>query len=140
MSIYAIVKTVIIQFKRKNNSMNIRIAFRHMEKTSALEEHARAELAKLEKLINIEHTPIFVDLIFEEHKLRDNNRVELRVNVPHGHFMANAEGSDMYLLIGQVIDKMLAELRREKERKISKRDRPNENKDPLRTLKEDFKK
>ncbi len=120
--------------------MNIRIAFRHMESTPALEAHAHKELAKLDKLINTEHTPIFVDLILEEHKLRGNHRVELRVNLPHGHLMAHSEGKDMYLVISQVIDKMVAELRKEKERRLSKRDRPDENKDPIRKLKEDFEK
>lgn len=120
--------------------MNIRIAFRHMEQTPALEAHARKELAKLDKLINVEHTPIFIDLVIEEHKLHAHNRVELRVNLPHGHFMAHVEGADMYLLISQVTDKMLAELRKEKERKISRRDNPDEHKDLMRKLKKDFEK
>lgn len=120
--------------------MNIRIVYRHMESTPALEAHARKELAKIEKIINNEHTPIFIDLVLEDHKLRGNHRVELRLNLPHGHLMAHNEGKDMYLVISQTIDKMVAELRKEKERKISKRDRPDENKDLLRKIKENFEK
>lgn len=120
--------------------MNIRIAFRHMEPTQALEAHAHKELAKLEKLINTDRTPIFIDFILEEHKLRGDNRVELRVNLPDGHLMAHAEGNDMYLIMSQVVDKMVAELRKEKERALSKRDRPSESHDPLRKDKERFEK
>lgn len=120
--------------------MNIRIAFRHMEQTPALEAHARKELLKLDKLIHAEHTPIFIDLVLEEHKLHAHNRVELRVNLPNGHFMAHSEGPDMYALINIVVDKMVTELRKEKDRKLSKRDRPDEHTDLIRKLKEEFKK
>ena len=98
--------------------MNKRIAFRNMDSTPVLEEFANKHLEKIEKLLESERTPIYIDLVLDAADVHANNKVELRVKTPNYELVAHHEGPEMYQEIDRVTDKMIIEIRRAKERRV----------------------
>ncbi len=98
--------------------MEKRIAFRNMESTPVLEEFANKHLEKIEKLLETERTPIFIDLVLEASTVHAHNKVELRIKTPNYELVAHHEGPEMYQEIDRVTDKMIIEIRRAKERRV----------------------
>ena len=121
--------------------MNTRIAFRNMEHNPHIEDHAQKELAKLDKFLQSDDATVYIDLVMDvegvDHRLYN---VELRVRDKHGELVAHELGRDIYLTISHVTDKMVQDLAKAKSRRLDQRDRPDENKDPLRKEKADFEK
>jgi ribosomal subunit interface protein len=98
--------------------MQKRIAFRGMESSPVLEEFANKHLEKVEKLLEHERTPIFIDLVLEASHVHAHHKVELRVKTPNYELVAHHEGPEMYQEIDRVTDKMIQEIRRAKERRV----------------------
>ena len=98
--------------------MQKRIAYRGMDSTPVLEEFANKHLEKVEKLLENERTPIWIDLILEASTVHAHNKVELRVKTPHYELVAHHEGPEMYQEIDRVTDKMVQEIRRAKEKRV----------------------
>jgi ribosomal subunit interface protein len=96
--------------------MNKRITFRHMEPTPVIEEFAQKHLERLDKLLENERTPIYIDLVLEAFPNHAHQRVELLVKTPHYDLVAHHEGPEMYQEIDRVVDIMMRELRKAKER------------------------
>lgn len=105
--------------------MQKRIAFRGMESTPVLEEFANKHLEKVEKLLETERTPIWIDLVLEASTVHAHNKVELRVKTPNYELVAHHEGPEMYQEIDRVIDKMIQEIRRAKERRVDETKKGN---------------
>lgn len=105
--------------------MQKRIAFRGMESTPVLEEFANKHLEKVEKLLENERTPIWIDLVLEASTVHAHNKVELRVKTPNYELTAHHEGPEMYQEIDRVIDKMVQEIRRAKERHVDEAKKTN---------------
>ncbi len=101
--------------------MHKRITFRNMDHVAAIENYANDKLAKLEKLLEHEPTPVYVDLILEPSKVHEHHRVELRVKSPHYDLISNYEGPEFYKILDRVVDVMLQELTREKRKQIDER-------------------
>lgn len=98
--------------------MQKRIAFRGMESTPVLEEFANKHLEKVEKVLEGERTPIYIDLVLEPSTVHAHHKVELRVKTPNYELVAHHEGPEMYQEIDRVTDKMIKEIRRAKERMV----------------------
>lgn len=98
--------------------MQKRIVFRGMEHSPVLEEFANKHLEKLDKLLEHERTPIIIDLIMEASHVHAHHKVELRIKTPHYDLIAHHEGPELYQEVDRVVDKMLAELRRAKEKRV----------------------
>lgn len=98
--------------------MKKRIAYRGIESTPVLEEFITTHLAKVEKLLESEPTPIMIDVIIEPSNVHAHHRVEIKVKTPHYDLVAHHEGPEMYQEIDRVTDKMVTEIRRAKEKRI----------------------
>jgi ribosomal subunit interface protein len=87
-----------------------------MEKTQGLEEHCNKQLAKIERFLENERSPISLDLILEPGKSHGHHKVELRVNTPHYHKISTHERPKFYEVLDHVIDVMYRELHEEKKK------------------------
>jgi len=103
--------------------MNKRIYFKDTKKSDEMEKYANQQLAKVEKFLENEPTPVFIDLTFAPSKVREHHRVELRVKSPHYELISEHEhqGDDFYDTLDRVIDTMYRRLHEEKEKRIDER-------------------
>ena len=98
--------------------MKKRITYRGIDSTPVLEEAINLHLEKVERLLEREPTPIMIDIILEASKVHAHDKVELRIKTPHYDLIAHHEGPDMYKQIDSVVDKMVREIRRAKEKRV----------------------
>ncbi len=100
-----------------------RIVFRGIESSSLIEEHANKQLVKIEKLLEHEPDPIYVDLTFEPSKVHKHDRIELRIKTPHYDLVSHEDhqGDPFYKVLDQVIDRMYRLLIEEKRKRIDAR-------------------
>lgn len=105
--------------------MNIRIAFRGMEHSDAIETYANNELEKLTKFLHKEPEPIYFDLVLEAGREHLHHKVELRVNSKHFHFITHREGKDLYKELDHVIKIMGQEIKKHKEKALDQRNHPD---------------
>jgi ribosomal subunit interface protein len=105
-----------------------------MDHSSVMENYINEQLAKIEKFLENEPTPIYIDMILEPSKIHEHPRAELRVKTPHYDLISNYEfeGVGMYDVIDRVIDIMYHELREKKKKENDQR--------KMRGRHEDFKK
>jgi len=104
--------------------MDIRIAFRHMDHSVAIENHARKELEKVTKFLQKEDDLIHIDLVLDAARVHAHHKVELRLNTKHYHLIASEEGPDLYVLIDHVVKTMVHEIKKHKEKHLDKRNHP----------------
>ena len=96
-----------------------------MPHSPVIEEHAQQ---KLDKFLHIMHaegqqTPLFAELWLRANKIHPHHAVELHLKTPRLDLHAEAEGTDMYLVIDSAIDKMMTLVKKGKEKQ---RDKENE--------------
>lgn len=96
--------------------MQKRVTFRGMEHTPVLEEFANKHLERIEKLLINEPTPISIDLVLNSSPNHAHYRVELRVSAPQFTLDAHHEGPEMYQEIDTVIEKMVREIKKAKDK------------------------
>lgn len=96
--------------------MQKRVTFRHMEHTPVLDEFANKHLERIEKLLANEPTPVSLDLVLESEPTHAHNRVELRVVTPRFTLVAHHEGPEMYQEVDTVIEKMIREIKKAKDK------------------------
>lgn len=101
--------------------MNIRITFRGMDHSVAIENYATKELEKLTKYIEKEPDPVFLDMVLEAHKQHAHHKVELRVNSKHFHFIIDRESADLYKEIDHVVKIAKEEIKKIKNKLLDKR-------------------
>lgn len=103
--------------------MDIKITFRHMEKSEPMEQHAYAQLEKIIEFLKSERPPIMIHLIVEPSKAREHHRVELLVKTPHYDLITHYEkqGMPFYETLDHVIDTMYRQLHEVKRERIESR-------------------
>lgn len=101
--------------------MHKRITFRNMEHAAAIENYANDRLKKVEKFLENENTPVYIDLVLEPSKVHAHHRVELRVKSPHYDLISHYEGPEFYKILDHVVDVMIHELTEEKRKLIDER-------------------
>jgi ribosomal subunit interface protein len=101
--------------------MTRRIAFRHIDSTPVLEEFAHKHLDKLHKFLDHERAPVSIDLVLDVATVHAHHKAELRVKTPDYDLIAHHEGPDMYQEIDRVVDIMLGEIRRVKNKLMHER-------------------
>jgi len=111
--------------------MDIRIAFRHMDHSVAIENYAKKELAKVTKFLQKEDDLIHIDFVLDAARVHAHHKVELRLNSKHYHLIASHEGADLYQEIDHVVKTMVQEIKKQKEKHVDKRNHPE-------TLKEGY--
>lgn len=109
--------------------MDIRIVFRHMEHSLAIENYARAALEKVTKFLQKEDNLIRIDLVLDAAHVHAHHKVELRLNSKHYHLIATQEGADLYQEIDHVVKTMVQEIKKHKEKHIDKRNHPDTKKE-----------
>lgn len=98
--------------------MNIKINFHQMPHSDGIEAHAKEKLQKIASLFRkTEDThPLSAELFLNAHAVHAHHEVELQIKSNHFKLAAHDTGHDMYQTIDNVIDKMLTQVKREKER------------------------
>lgn len=101
--------------------MNKNITFRHMEHSGAMENYIHEQLAKLEKFLEHEPTPVVIDLVLTADKRRSLSEGELKLKTPHYDLFTKTEAPDMYEVIDKIIDVMYRMVREKKKERVDKR-------------------
>ena len=97
--------------------MNIRITFKDTEHSSATEEIARKQLAKVVDFLTKEdRSPVYIDLILMPSHVHSHHLIELRVKSPNYDRYSSYEGKDFGHTLDRVIDVMYKELHEDKKR------------------------
>jgi ribosomal subunit interface protein len=100
------------------NNEVVKVTFRNMDHSAVIEEHTRKQLQKLDKFFEKERTPKSIHFIIEAHPLHAHHKIELLIKSPNYDLMAHDEGNDLNKLIEDVIDTMLVEMRKAKDKKV----------------------
>ncbi len=110
--------------------MNLKITFHNMPHSDPLESHAHEKFTKLAELLtNIEDRhPVNAELWLKANKQHDHHAVELHVKAAGFDLNAHDEGPDMYIALDNTMDKMLKQIKKEKERLRDKMHKPNTEK------------
>lgn len=112
-------------------TINKKINFRQMDSSPAIEAYINEHLPKIEQFLQNEEAPIDIDFTILPSKTRAHPKIELRVYAPpHYDLVAQIEkeGVDIYSAINMVIDTMMKQLHKSKERRIADR---NHGKNPV---------
>jgi ribosomal subunit interface protein len=101
--------------------MNIRITFRGMESSGAVEKYLAERNKKLERMLTGERDPINLEIILEAQPVHAQFAVELRLHAADYHVRAHKQGTDLYGLIDSTFDVLVSEIRKFKGKNITKR-------------------
>ncbi len=101
--------------------MNIRFVFRGMESSVAIEQYVVEKNKKLERILTHERDPLNLEVILEAHPVHAQFAIELRLHAADYHVRAQKAGTDIYGLLDMVFDVLVQELRKEKEKDVTKR-------------------
>ena len=105
--------------------MNIKISFHNTPHSQALENHAREKLEKLTALFknrNADH-PLFIELFLNAQTAHTHHSAELHVKTNNVNVTTHDEGADMYVVAENTINKMIAVIKKEKEKNKEKKQR-----------------
>jgi ribosomal subunit interface protein len=100
--------------------MNKRIAFRNMDHSGPMEQHANDQLAKIEKFLESERSPVLINLTLTASHVHEHPTVELTVKTPNYDRVVKYEheGMDCYQVLDHVIDTMYRLLHEDKRRHV----------------------
>ncbi len=103
--------------------MNIIINFHQMPHSTALDTHARARLDKVATLLKKSEPahPITAELFLNAHAAHAHHEVELRIKSGALSLASHDSNADMYVAIDSVIEKMVTQVKKEKEKQDSKK-------------------
>lgn len=89
-----------------------------MDHSLPMEEHTVAKLEKVSDLLKNEENilPLFAEFWLKANKQHPHHSAEFHLKTPRFDLHAHSSGSDMYIVIDETIDKMVAQLKKEKER------------------------
>jgi ribosomal subunit interface protein len=98
--------------------MKKKISFHNMPHSDPLEKHANEKLEKISNILKGEEnvSPLHVELWLKANKQHPHHAVELHLKTPHLDLNTHDEGTDMYVVLDNTIDKMIALLKKEREK------------------------
>jgi ribosomal subunit interface protein len=107
--------------------MEIKITFHNMQHSSVLEQHAHQKLQKIEEVLKAQAnmSPFNVEMWLTANKQHPHHTAKLHVKTPTFDLSTHHEGPDMYIAIDTAIDKMIAVVKKEKERLTEKTQNPD---------------
>lgn len=110
--------------------MNTKITFHGMPSSAPLEQHAREKVKKCIDLIEgqAEHLPFFIEFWLKANKQHPHHAAELHVKTGRLDLNTHEEGTDLYMVIDNTVDKMVALIKKEKERLLDKTHKPDTEK------------
>ncbi len=106
--------------------MNIKINFHQMPHSDGLDKHAREKLEKVATLLKRSENihPITAELFLNAQSSHAHHHsAELRVKSGSLSLTSHDTGADMYLTVDSIIDKMVSQIKKEKERSGDKKHR-----------------
>lgn len=100
----------------QENIMQVKISFQNMDHSNPLEQHAHEKLEKLHELLkrNDQKPPFYVELWLKANKLHPHHAAELHLKTSLFDLHAHDEGTDMYVILDNTIDKMVKLVMKEK--------------------------
>ena len=98
--------------------MDVKITFRGMDSSSAIEEYINKHIEKVTRVLVKEASPINLEVVLEAARTHHHHRVEIFLKSPHYDLVSHYECPEMYLAIDKAVDKMFAEVTREKKKRI----------------------
>lgn len=109
---------------RKGN-MNTKISFHHMPHSDALEEHSRNRLAKIETLFkHAKDQPLFMELFLHAQPSHvQHHKAELHVKTNNLNITTHDEGPDMYAVVDTTVNRMVSQIKKEKDKAGDKKHR-----------------
>ncbi len=107
----------VLVFLIRKGCMNIKINFHQMPHSDGLEAHAREKLTKVATLFKKteDQHPVSAELFLNAHTGAPSE-VELRIRSGHISLTSHDSDHDMYRAIDTVVDKMVTQVKKEKER------------------------
>jgi putative sigma-54 modulation protein len=99
------------------------ISFKNMDHSEPLELHANDKLNKIQNYLKgFKNTsPLNIDLHLKSNKQHPHHEVELNLKTPLFDLNAHDSSPDMYVAVDNVVDKIITQLKKEKEKLLDKR-------------------
>jgi ribosomal subunit interface protein len=96
---------------------NVKIAFHNMEHSEPMESHTRQKLEKISEFLKNEEnsTPLFAEFWLKSNKQHPHHEAEFHLRTSRFDLNAHDVGADMYVVIDNTIDKMVALIKKENE-------------------------
>lgn len=98
--------------------MDRKVTFRHMDHSKVMEDYIDKQMAKIEKFLQREREPVFLELVLEPSKIHAHHRIEIRVKTPDYYLVNDYEGPEFYDVLDRVLDVMYNRLH-EKKRELN---------------------
>jgi ribosomal subunit interface protein len=102
-----------------------------MEHSSPLESHAHQKIEKIKSMFSDAEavTPFFVELWLKAHKTHPHHGAELHLKAGELDLHAHEEGTDMYVVVDNTIDKIVEQIKKHRAlmKNKSKRDHKEES-------------
>ena len=91
--------------------METTFTFRNIESTEAIRQHTEGKLEKLKKYLL---KPISAHVIFNV--IKHNHQAEITLMANGGRYVGSAESTDMYASIDGAVDKIISQLKKDREK------------------------
>ena len=102
--------------------MQIKITFRGMDHSDAIERYAHKKMEKLHKFFKKENPgSVFITMTLDSHRTKHYFMAELKIKTAQYDLLSKKEGADLYPMIDQTVQTMEKEITHAKEKHISKR-------------------
>jgi ribosomal subunit interface protein len=90
--------------------MEKKITFRRMEHSKVMEDYINQQLAKIEKILEHEREPIFLEVFLEPAKVHACHLIHILVKTPRFSLNSEYQGSEFYDVLDRVIDTMYRQI------------------------------
>ncbi|MFC1894542.1 ribosome hibernation-promoting factor, HPF/YfiA family [Candidatus Dependentiae bacterium] len=96
--------------------MQRKITFHGMDHSSPMEKHINEKLNKIEEFIKAPEweTPKYIEFFLNSHPQHPHHSVEIKLKTPQFDLVSHDEGTKMYVVIDNAIDKIITLLKKEK--------------------------
>jgi len=113
--------------------MEKKITFQSMEHSAPLEAHANQKLEKIITFLKEDEikTPIFLEMWLKGTKIHANYAVEINLKTPQFDIKSHDEGTDIYVLVDNTVDKLVKQY-------LKMRKKENDKKKRVDTPKKEF--
>ncbi len=110
--------------------MKLIISFQHMDHSDALESHVNERFDKITELLKSfeEHPPLRADVFLKANKQHPHHAVEIHLKTAFFTLDAHDEGQDMYAVVDKAVNRMIALIKKEKDKIKNKNQRPETEK------------
>ncbi len=105
--------------------MNVSMTYRGIQSSPTIDAYVQEKVKRVERMLNHERSPIKLEVVLESHPTHAQHAVELRLHCADYHVRAQGQGADLYAQIDLAFDRLLEEVRREKDRRVSTRKEQN---------------